>query len=90
MTTTTEIYAVTSGPGPEDRKVRSIFARIVNDKGLHYLSWLEGQWLPNSALTDHFYGKEGYRTADLVTGADADALCNRFGTTVEAGERAAV
>ncbi len=87
---TTEIYAVTSGLGTKTVGVQSIFARVQNAKGLWLLSCLDGEWFRNQGLTDYFQGREGSDSADLVTGAEADALCKRFGTTVQAATDAAV
>jgi len=87
---TTEIYAVTSGLGTKTVGVKNIFARVRTDKGLWLLSCLDGEWFRNQGLTDYFQGREGGDSADLVTDAEADALCRRFGTTVEAATAAAV
>ncbi len=86
----TQIYAVTSGLGTKTQGVHSIFARVENAKGLWLLSCLDGEWFRNQGLTDYFQGREGGDSADLVTGAEADALCRRFGSTVEAATAAAV
>lgn len=87
---TTEIYAVTSGLGTKTQGVQSIFARVRKGTGTWMLSCLDGEWFKNNGLEIYFQGDEGADSADLVTGAEADALCKRFGTTVADATAAAV